>query len=542
MSSPSSSESWHKLFQHYEQLKSRDQRIDALFAADPERFQHFSLQICEILLDYSKNLVTEDTLNLLFKLAREAKLEAAIKAMFRGDNINNTEGREALHIALRTHLPDADPQFNAQVNATLEKIKGFVARVHSGQWTGCTGKSIKSVVNIGIGGSDLGPAMVTEALRHKHVDQLQCYFVSNVDPVHMKQTLASLDPETTLFIVASKSFSTLETHQNAAYARRWFLSHCSDESQVAKHFVAVSANVAKAEEFGIDPSNIFPLWDWVGGRYSLWSAIGLPIALAVGMAEFEQLLSGARTIDEHFANTPLEENIPVIMGLLAIWNCNFLGASSQAILPYSQALHLFPAFLQQLEMESLGKSVKADGSPVTMATGPIVWGSSGTNGQHSFHQLLHQGTHLVPADFIAIVEPQDAHDAEQHKHLLANCFSQSQALMTGKSAAEAAAELEAQGVSSAQASKLAQHKKIPGNKPSTTLIMQQLSAKNLGSLIAIYEHKVFVESVLWGINAFDQWGVELGKQLGVKLFDALDNESATTEYDASTNGLINHCK
>ena len=542
MISPSRSTSWPKLFTHLQQLQEGNRRISDLFAADPERFKHFSLREGDILLDYSKNFVTHETLELLFQLAEEADLSAAIKAMFRGDKINNTENRQALHVALRTPLPDADPRFNSDVAQTLAKMRSFVDQVHGGKWTGYTGKAIRAVVNIGIGGSDLGPAMVTQALTAQHVEQLKVSFVSNVDPVHISETLTDLDPKTTLFVIASKTFTTLETLQNANFAKRWYLDNGGDEAQIAKHFVGVSANIAKAQAFGIDETNIFPLWDWVGGRYSLWSAIGLPIALAVGMGHFEELLAGARQIDEHFANAPFEQNIPVIMGMLAVWHSDFLGASSQAILPYSQSLNLFPAFLQQLEMESLGKTVQASGQPVLGNTGPVVWGSAGTNGQHSFHQLLHQGTHLIPADFIGIVNPQDPSHREQHAHLLANCFSQSQALMQGKSEEMAIRELLAQGLGENDASELAKHKVIPGNKPSTTIMLNEISPKSLGSLIAIYEHKVFVESILWRINAFDQWGVELGKQLGVQLHDAIVNQEPSMRFDSSTNGLINHCK
>jgi len=542
MSSHRRSTSWSKLGTHFQQLQQDNRRIADLFNEDSQRFQNFSLQEGDILFDYSKNLITHDTLNLLAELADEAGLGAAIKGMFSGEKINSTEGRQALHVALRTPLPNADPQFNALVQATLQKMRGFVASVHTGEWTGYTGKPIRSVVNIGIGGSDLGPAMVTEALQAQRVEQLSCHFVSNVDPIHMSTTLAALNPETTLFIIASKTFTTLETLQNAAFAKQWYLTKGGDEGQIAQHFVAVSANVAKAQEFGIGEAGIFPLWDWVGGRYSLWSAIGLPIALAIGMDNFEELLAGARLIDEHFANAPFERNIPVIMGLLAIWHSDFHGTTSQAILPYSQSLHLFPAFLQQLEMESLGKSVCVSGAPVEGNTGPVVWGSAGTNGQHSFHQLLHQGTHLIPADFIGVVRTGDNQHEEQHARLLANCFSQSQALMQGKTEAQAKQELLNQGMNATDASALAKHKTIPGNKPSTTIMLSEISPKNLGSLIAIYEHKVFVESILWRINAFDQWGVELGKQLGVKLFSALREKSPSTQFDSSTNGLINHCK
>ncbi len=542
MTNPGRSRLWQKLETHYLNLHSAGTTLSQLFRDDPQRFEHFSLNTDTVFLDYSKNLLTRETRDLLLELARECGLSDAIRAMYRGERLNNTENREVLHVALRTTLPDADPQYNAAVAATLQRMEGFVARVHGGEWKGYTDKPITTVINIGIGGSDLGPAMVTEALRHWHVPKLRTHFVSNVDPAHMRSTLAQADPQTTLFIIASKSFSTLETHQNAALARRWYLENGGDESKVSRHFVAVSANVPKAQAFGIDPDNIFPLWDWVGGRYSLWSAIGLPIALACGMAQFRALLQGASLMDQHFRDAPLEANMPVIMGLLAVWHTNFCGASSQAILPYSQALHLFPAFLQQLEMESLGKSVDRHGETLRMASGPVVWGSAGTNGQHSFHQLLHQGTHLIPADFIGIVRTLYPQDEDQHAHLLANCFSQSQALMQGKSEDEALAELLAQGRDETSARVLARHKRIAGNKPSNTLLLPELSARTLGSLIALYEHKVFVESVIWQLNAFDQWGVELGKQLGERLHAALRSPLPCTAFDGSTNGLITRCR
>ncbi|MDO8271391.1 MAG: glucose-6-phosphate isomerase [Gammaproteobacteria bacterium] len=542
MTSPSRTHSWQRLSTHHQQLLTSGTRIAELFAADSARFSRFSVRDGELLLDYSKNLITTETRTLLLALADEAGLRGAIDAMFRADIINTTEQRPALHVALRTPLPNARLKVGTEVQATLDKMQGFVEEVQHGRWKGYTGKAISTVINIGIGGSDLGPAMVTAALAYWHVPQLQCYFVSNVDPVHMRETLATADPQTTLFIIASKSFNTLETHQNAALARRWYLDNGGDVALIARHFVAVTANVPKAQAFGIDAANIFPMWDWVGGRYSLWSAIGLPIALAVGMTKFRELLHGARLMDEHFRDTPFERNIPVIMGLLAVWHSAFCGAASQAILPYSQSLNLFPAFLQQLEMESLGKSVEIDGSAVRSATGPIVWGSAGTNGQHSFHQLLHQGTHLIPADFIGLVNSLYGQDHDQHTHLLANCFSQSQALMQGKSEEEAFSELLSQGRDEASARALAKHKVIAGNKPSNTLLLQELSAQNLGSLIALYEHKVYVESVIWNINAFDQWGVELGKQLGEKLYGALTANADCGHFDASTNGLINHCR
>ncbi len=542
MISPSRSKAWQKLASHYLNLHHNGTTIAALFKSDKNRFADFQSGIDGILFDYSKNLATAETMQMLRSLGEEAGLRDAIEAMYRGDRINSTENRPALHVALRTPLPEADPAFNQAVAATLAQMEAFVARVHGGEWRGYSGKTIDTVINIGIGGSDLGPAMVTEALQRWQLPHISTAFVSNVDPAHMRSTLARANPETTLFVIASKSFNTLETHQNAALARRWFLENGGDEALIAQHFVAVSANVAKAQAFGIAQENIFPLWDWVGGRYSLWSAIGLPIALSVGMDQFKALLKGANIVDEHFYNTPFEHNIPVIMGLLSIWYGGFVGATSQAILPYSQEMHLFPAFLQQLEMESLGKSVEIDGNRLLVPSGPIVWGSAGTNGQHSFHQLLHQGTHYIPADFIAVAKSGYPEDADQHAHLLANCFSQSQALMQGKSQRQAFTELLAAGEAEGPAYELAKHKVIPGNKPSNTLLLDTLNAQTLGSLIAIYEHKVFVESVIWHINAFDQWGVELGKQLGEKLYGALKSKDECEEFDSSTNGLINHCR
>ena len=542
MTSPSRSKAWQKLASHYLNLHQNGTTIAKLFKTDKDRFAHYQSSLEGVFFDYSKNLADAQTMQLLRKLAEEAGLAEAISAMYAGAKINVTEDRPALHVALRTPLENADPSFNAAVAGTLKQMEAFVARVHSGAWTGYSGKAIADVVNIGIGGSDLGPAMVTEALQRWQLPQLSTHFVSNVDPAHMRGTLAKLNPETTLFVIASKSFNTLETHQNAALARRWYLENGGDEAQIAQHFVAVSANVDKAKAFGIAQENIFPLWDWVGGRYSLWSAIGLPIALSVGMEQFRSLLKGARIADEHFRDTPFDDNIPVIMGLLSVWYSGFVGATSQAILPYSQELHLFPSFLQQLEMESLGKSVEVDGNRLLVPSGPIVWGSAGTNGQHSFHQLLHQGTHYIPADFIGIVKTAFAEDADQHAHLLANCFSQSQALMQGKSQRQAFTELLEQGKEEGPAYELAKHKVIPGNKPSNTLLLDELSPQTLGSLIAIYEHKVFVESVIWHINAFDQWGVELGKQLGETLYGALTSEQDCAQFDSSTNGLINHCR
>ncbi|PCJ42701.1 MAG: glucose-6-phosphate isomerase [SAR86 cluster bacterium] len=527
---------WQALSKHQQQLSHS--RISDFFANDPERFKNFSLQAPELLFDYSKHLISSETIDLLLELATQAGIGDAITAMFKGDLVNNTEKRPALHVALRS--PHKNTAEEKEVHTTLSKIESFVAKIQCGEWTGFSGKPITDVINIGIGGSDLGPAMVYEALSPFHSNQLRCHFVSNVDPCHLEQTLTNLNPETTLFVIASKTFTTLETLQNANAAKIWLQGFASD-IDLTKHFVAVSSKSDKAIAFGIDKNNIFPLWDWVGGRYSLWSAIGLPIALGTSMQCFRELLSGAHAMDEHFRTSPLNENMPVLMALLNLWYLNFFQVETQAILPYIQNLHLFPAFLQQLDMESLGKSVTKDGDLLNVNSGGLVWGSAGTNGQHSFHQLLHQGKHIVPADFIASASSPTSH-SEQHRHLLANCFAQSQALMQGKSLKEAKAELATLGYSESDIATLAPHKVISGNKPSSTIMMQALTASALGALIASYEHKVYVQSVVLGINAFDQWGVELGKQLSAELFQAISSDEKCASFDASTNALINYSK
>jgi glucose-6-phosphate isomerase len=532
-----STSAWQALQKHQQELS--DTRISDLFKEDSSRFENFSLQAPELFFDYSKQLITSETLELLLELARQAGLDEAISAMFAGEEINNTEQRPALHVALRS--PHQNTPEEQQVHTTLSQIDTFVSKVHSGEWTGFSGKAITDIVNIGIGGSDLGPAMVYEALAPFHADQLSCHFVSNVDPAHLQQTLATLNPETTLFVIASKTFTTLETLQNAKAARAWIQAKDSSDDALAKHFVAVSSNTEKATAFGIAEDNVFPMWDWVGGRYSLWSAIGLPIAAGTSMQSFKELLSGARAMDEHFKNSAFDSNMPVLMALLSVWYLNFFKAESQVILPYVQNLHLFPAFLQQLDMESLGKSVSKNANALAIESGGIIWGSAGTNGQHSFHQLLHQGRHLIPADFIASAN--SATDAsEQHQHLLANCFAQSQALMQGKSLQTVEEELAAQDYSDDEIAALAPHKVIAGNKPSSTIMMQTLTPSALGALTAAYEHKVYAQSVILGINAFDQWGVELGKQLSSELFQAISSNETCDKFDASTNGLINYCK
>ncbi|MDG1851068.1 MAG: glucose-6-phosphate isomerase [Gammaproteobacteria bacterium] len=541
MSALTDSPEWQALAQHQTALSKRP--LNTLFGGNPDRFARFSLNTNGLLLDFSKNHIDTQALDLFNNLAQKAGLKEAIEAMFSGDVINNTEQRPALHVALRS--PEDQSENGQVVHQTLKRMTTFVEAVTRWQWQGFTGSPITDVVNIGIGGSDLGPAMVYSALSDFHLDGIRCHFVSNVDPAHLEQTLEDLDQGTTLFVIASKTFTTMETMLNAQSARRWLLDACDDSADntkvLAKHLVAVSTNVEKAVEFGIPADNIFPMWDWVGGRYSLWSAIGLPVALGIGMDNFRALLAGAHDMDNHFRSTPATQNIPVMMALLDCWYQNFFATESRVVLPYSQQLHLFPAYLQQLDMESLGKSVTKEGAPVDVDTGGIVWGSAGTNGQHSFHQLLHQGSHLIPADFIAIAESASS-NKEQHQQLLANCFAQSQALMDGKSLEAAISELLDRGMSEAEAARLAPHKVIPGNRPSTTLLLDKLSPQSLGSLIACYEQKVFARSVILGINAFDQWGVELGKVLSTGIYNELVNDGETSKFESSTNALINRCK
>lgn len=531
------SSAWQALETHQQQISQS--RISKFFADDPKRFESFSLQAPELFFDYSKHLINSDTIGLLLNLAKQADLSTAIAEMFNGEDVNNTEKRPALHVALRS--PNKNTPEEKAVHTTLTKMEAFVSKLQSGEWTGSTGKALTDVINIGIGGSDLGPAMVYEALSPFHAKKLRCHFVSNVDPCHLEQLLSDLDPETSLFVIASKTFSTLETLQNAQLAKQWIQASLASNDALAKHFIAVSSNLEKAQAFGIDENNIFPMWDWVGGRYSLWSAIGLPIALGTSMQCFRNLLSGAHAMDEHFRTTALENNMPVLMALLNLWYLNFFQVETQVILPYVQNLHLFPAFLQQLDMESLGKSVAKDGDKLNINTGGLVWGSAGTNGQHSFHQLLHQGTHMVPADFIACASSPTS-NSEQHQHLLANCFAQSQAMMQGKSLEEAKEELAAQGYNESDIESLAPHKVISGNKPNSTIMLKALTPSSLGSLIAAYEHKVYAQSVILGINAFDQWGVELGKQLSNELFKAISSDEICDKFDASTNGLIKYTK
>lgn len=532
------STTWKALAAHSQQIP----HMLELFAGDPARFSNMSLSTCGLFLDYSKNRATPETLNLLLTLAQEAKLDAKIKAMFAGDIINTTEKRAVLHTALRS---TADQSIIAEgqdivpeVQQTLNKMQQFVTSVTSGQWKGYTGKAITDIVSIGIGGSFLGPKIVSQALRPYWITGLNCHFVANVDGTSISEKLKLLDPETTLFIMSSKSFGTQETLTNTLTAKAWFLAKGGSQSDVAKHFVAVTSNVAKATEFGIDAANIFPMWDWVGGRYSLWSAIGLPIALLIGMDNFRSLLKGAHQMDTHFATAPLAENMPVIMGLFSLWYGNFFNAQSHVVLTYDHYLRGLPAYFQQLDMESNGKSVTLNGTHVDYSTGPVIWGGEGTNGQHAYHQLLHQGTALIPADFIM---PLQSHNpiGEHHDQLASNCFGQTQALMQGRTLDEALAELSKSNLSDEEKLLIAKHKVMPGNKPSNTLLMDKLTPETLGALIALYEHRTFVQGAIWDINSFDQWGVELGKTLGNDVLARIGADQEATALDASSNGLIN---
>jgi glucose-6-phosphate isomerase len=534
---------WKTLEEHYQEVGSLPMRD--LFARDPERFDRFSLRLEDILFDYSKNRITEKTIELLIELARQAGLAEKIVAMFAGEKINNTEDRAVLHVALRNRsnrpMLVAGEDVMVEVNGVLERIRTFSEAVRSGEWTGYTGKAITDVVNIGIGGSDLGPQMVTAALANYADPTLRSHFVSNIDSTHLAETLKRTSPDSTLFIIASKTFTTQETMTNATSAREWFLSEVKDDTAVAKHFVAVSTNTAEVTKFGIDPANMFEFWDWVGGRYSLWSAIGLSIVLAIGMDRFEELLSGAHKVDEHFRTAPLEENIPVIMGLLGIWYNNFFGAETHAILPYDQYMYRFPAYFQQGDMESNGKSVTRDGKRVEYSTGPIIWGEPGTNGQHAFYQLIHQGTKLIPCDFLAparSLNPLGIH----HDILISNFLAQTEAMMKGKTKGEVRTELEGFGLSGPELENLIPAKTFEGNRPSNSFLFKELTPETLGSLIALYEHKIFTQGVIWNINSFDQMGVELGKQLAKTIENELQGDEAVFSHDSSTNGLINYYK
>ncbi len=528
---------WKKLNDHYEQV--RDLHMRDLFAADPQRFERFSLRCGDLLLDYSKNRITEETLALLLDLAEASDVRAAAQRMFDGEKINFTEQRAVLHTALRnrrnTPVYVDGEDVMPQVNAVLDRMRRFTERVRSGEWRGYTGKPITDIVNIGIGGSDLGPVMATAALQ-PFAGPLTPHFVSNVDGSQIWDTLAGLDPETTLFLVASKTFTTQETLTNARQARRWLLAAAGDDSAVAKHFVALSTNREEVQAFGIDTANMFEFWDWVGGRYSLWSAIGLSIALTVGMDNFEDLLAGAHAMDRHFLDAEPARNLPVVMALLGIWYHNFFGAETHAVLPYDQHLHRLPAYLQQADMESNGKRVTRAGTVVTCSTGPVIWGEPGTNGQHAFYQLIHQGTRLIPCDFLAAVNAYHPfHD--QQRILFTNYVAQTEALMRGKTTDEARAELAAEGLSGERLETLLPHKIFPGNRPSNSLLYPQLTPFMLGMLLALYEHKIFVQGVIWDINSYDQWGVELGKQLAKVIQKEMD-AGVSGEHDASTDGLL----
>jgi glucose-6-phosphate isomerase len=543
MSKLSQTQAWQALEAHF--VKIAPVHMRDLFDQDPQRFERFSLKFRDILLDFSKHRITAETFQLLLDLARQADVAGWRDKMFRGEKINSTEDRAVLHVALRNRsnrpiLVDGEDVM-PKVAAVLAHMREFSESVRNGSWKGATGKRITDVVNIGIGGSDLGPVMVTEALRPYAHPGLRMHFVSNVDGTHIAETLRTLDPETALFIVASKTFTTQETLTNARSARSWLLAAINDEAAIAKHFVAISTNAKAVAEFGIDTRNMFEFWDWVGGRYSLWSAIGLSIAISIGMENFEELLTGAYELDQHFVNEPLERNLPVVMALLGIWYNNFFDAQTLAILPYDQYLHRFPAYLQQADMESNGKRVTRDGEAVDVSTGPIVWGEPGTNGQHAFYQLIHQGTKLVPCDFLAPIETHNPTD-DHHLILLSNFFAQTEALMRGKTAAEARAELLATGLQGEKLEKLLPHKVFEGNKPSSSILIQKLTPRTLGSLIALYEHKIFVQGVIWNINSFDQWGVELGKQLANKILPELKSPEPITTHDSSTRGLINYYK
>uniref|UniRef100_A0A671QCN5 Glucose-6-phosphate isomerase n=1 Tax=Sinocyclocheilus anshuiensis TaxID=1608454 RepID=A0A671QCN5_9TELE len=522
-----------------------------MFDAEQDRFNKFSLQLTtedgDILLDYSKNLINEEVLRMLFDMARSVGVEAAREKMFAGEKINFTEGRAVLHTALRnrsnTPIMVESKDVMPDVNRVLEQMKGFCHRVRSGEWKGFSGKAITDVVNIGIGGSDLGPLMVTEALKPYSKGGPNVWFVSNIDGTHMAKTLAQLNTETTLFIIASKTFTTQETITNAETAKEWFLRAAKDTSAVAKHFVALSTNAPKVKDFGIDTNNMFEFWDWVGGRYSLWSAIGLSIALHIGFDSFEQLLAGAHWMDNHFRSAPLEQNAPVILALLGVWYVNFFQAETHALLPYDQYMHRFAAYFQQGDMESNGKYITKSGTRVNYHTGPIVWGEPGTNGQHAFYQLIHQGTRLIPADFLIPAQSQHPiRDNLHHKILMANFLAQTEALMRGKTPEEAKMELQGAGVSGDALEKLLPHKVFEGNKPSNSIIFKKLTPFMLGALVAMYEHKIFVQGVMWDINSYDQWGVELGKQLAKKIEPELQDDADVHSHDSSTNGLISFFK
>ncbi len=540
---PTTTKAWNLLAQEAERLKKTNLRN--LFAENKNRFNEFSLCFEDILLDYSKNIITQKTMNLLFELANETQLKGAIKAMFDGEKINQTENRAVLHTALRNHsgkdVFESGKNIMPDIKEVLEKIKIFSDKIIKGEHKGFTNKPMTDIVNIGIGGSDLGAVMVTEGLKPYQKENIKVHFISNIDATHLVETLKKVNAETTLFIVASKTFTTQETMTNANSAKNWFLNHAKDKEHIKKHFIALSTNKNEVEKFGIDTNNMFGFWDWVGGRYSLWSAIGMPIACAIGYKNFEELLDGAFEMDKHLAEKDFSENIPVILALLGIWYNNFFEAHSHALLPYDQYLHRFPAYFQQGDMESNGKTVDRNGKLVTYQTGPIIWGEPGTNGQHAFYQLIHQGTKLIPCDFLAPAISQNPLD-DHHNKLLSNFFAQTEALMKGKNEAEVKSELEKSGKTKEEIDFLTPFKVFEGNKPTNSILYKKLTPRALGSLIAMYEHKIFVQGVIWNVFSFDQWGVELGKQLANQILPELVNEDKIDKHDSSTNGLINAYK
>lgn len=540
---PTTTTAWKKLEVHAEMMKKKSMKD--FFKTDTDRFKKFSMCLDETVFDYSKNIISEETIQLLLELANGCNLKEAINAMFNGDLINATEKRAVLHTTLRNFSDN--PVFTEgsdvmpDIKKALLKMKDFSKKIHSGKHKGYTGKKIKYIVNIGIGGSDLGPLMVTEALKPYWIEGIETYFVSNVDGTHITETLKKVKAEQTLFLIASKTFTTQETMTNAHTARNWFLKKAKKEKYIASHFIALSTNEAEVIKFGIHKKNVFGFWDWVGGRYSLWSSVGMSIVLTIGYANFEQLLKGAFCSDQHFKTTPFEKNIPILMALLGIWYTNFFDSRSEAILPYDQYLHRFAAYFQQGNMESNGKSVDRNGESVAYATGPVIWGEPGTNGQHAFYQLIHQGTAIIPCDFIA---PAISHNpaGDHHQKLLSNFFAQTEALMNGKTEEEVEVELINQGLSAEEIARLAPFKIFRGNKPSNSFLIKKITPHSLGALIALYEHKIFVQGIIWNIYSFDQWGVELGKQLANKILPELQTDEMITNHDSSTNGLINSWK
>ena len=541
---PTTTLAWKELELHAHEMQQR--HMKDLFAQDPHRFDHFHQRFEDLLVDYSKNIVTQTTLDLLVKLAEDCAVKEATEKLFTGETINGTEGRSVLHVALRNRSNEpilVDGQdVMPEVNEVLDRMQAFAGRVHRGEHTGYTGKPLTQVVNIGIGGSDLGPVMVTEALKPYWIEGREVYFVSNIDGTHLSEVLKQVDAETTLFLVASKTFTTQETMTNARSARQWFLEQGGSQQDVAKHFAALSTNAEGVKDFGIDEQNMFGFWDWVGGRYSLSASIGMSIALTIGFDRFAELLDGLHSMDQHFRNAPLPDNLPAKLALIGIWYTNFFDAETEAILPYDQYMHRFPAYFQQGNMESNGKSVDRDGNPIEdYDTGPIIWGEPGTNGQHAFYQLIHQGTRIIPCDFIA---PAVSHNplGDHHAILLSNFFAQTEALMNGKTAAQVEEKLQAEGRSDEEISKLVPFKVFDGNQPTNSLLVKQITPYTLGQLIALYEHKIFVQGVIWNIYSFDQWGVELGKQLAKAILPELKGQEDVGTHDSSTNGLINAYK